>query len=929
MAKTRPQIPLSRLSGGINRYLADNAPPDQAAEALDAVVDEGGDVHRRQAFRSVTHGPVHFLPSGHLTVATWDGAAGIPTLFVGGQPDYSAFQSGAVDLYLGGLSAFDGFDWGALITNSAGTPSSHKRLSLAYWNSGLAQWSTIPFFLDTTIHYRTGENYSESLGREGQVHWHPSHLSNWGSTTLATGALPARLWIRVRMVNMATGATTGPQQQWSLKAPGIRSFTREPLTSILPLVLDGTPYVLLGADRLDQPGKRVRASFSYANRNLEKGSALSVWNINGRSPSVLNITRRFASGIWGRKTDFPTAVLAGSAAGTAAAGTAGYLTDQCQGKEPPWTSPEQYSYLAEQVFGSDLVDQIQETSGASTGGFSTTDARLLNYPSGSLIGYYLRSTADVGGAGAIATDVVRKITNFVNGGSSVTFTVGDAYGGDVLPGTPNSFDRFSVVRPPSLIRILQSGRDYEPALSATQTQIPLEDTRLYAEHPSDALGSNAIVHFEVRDQLRYAQEAGRFYTMVVDAPHHRAVLCNGKGPLLEFDGKTLRKCRADLDSPAALIVAGSQQAVGPDGYAQGQTQPPENILRTEPPRGKIISRFAGRLCVADGTDLRFSQPLLPDIWATGDTYSIADPAHLPITGLASIYDRLIIFTAKSIFEATTDGTQISIRPTVIGTGWASHQAVAEVPLAQGPSLVGPIGSGIIGYANGNIFDVVQFWESILPGGINVARLDRAVTCHWRERNAVLFAVAQGSSDYNNRIVYWDYARNRFWLLSAPFGISSMAAITTSDGHEHILFGTDDGFLQTLVLADTDDSNTVTFSARTRPEQPFEAAEVNLRRLNFGISPGGQGGTVTYRVFLEESDTPWCSGSFPIDTGRATYGSGVYGTSVYAGETIKTHSVNLPNGTKAKKIQVEVQFTSPLLRLRQLWLEAAPLSTGRK
>jgi hypothetical protein len=157
----------------------------------------------------------------------------------------------------------------------------------------------------------------------------------------------------------------------------------------------------------------------------------------------------------------------------------------------------------------------------------------------------------------------------------------------------------------------------------------------------------------------------------------------------------------------------------------------------------------------------------------------------------------------------------------------------------------------------------------------------------------------------------------------------MASVTTSDGQEHILFGTDDGFVQTLLHADTDDGETITCTVRSRPEQPFEAREANFRRLNFTLSPLGAAETVTYRAYLEESDEAWCGGSFPVNTGRAVYSTAIYGTSHYAGETFKTHSVNLPSGTKGKKIQVEIEFTSPTLRLRQLWIEAGQLSTGRK
>lgn len=916
MAKTRPQIPLGRLNKGINRFLAEEGSPDQVAEATNAVVDEGGDLHRRPAFRSVAPGPVHFLPPGQATVVAYDGVTA--TTYVGGRPDYTYPAAG--DLYIGCTAAFDGFDWGAIVTNTAGTPSSHKRLRLRYYNGDTGTWDDIPYHLDTTVCYRPGELYSESLGREGQVHWHPRQLEGWGVSLIGSYF---RFWIRITIQNVVDNQKIDPQQQWSLSAPGVRVFTREPLSTIIPAAVNSTPFVLLGADRFDNPGKSNGSSFNfYSNRNWEGGSALSAWRLDGRTPEKLDLTRRFAAGIWGQVTTFPDAVRnAVYPGGTSSAGTANTITDQCQGKEPPWQSPEQYSYSAEQPWGAELFADIDPTSGLGVTGFVSTNSNLTPLRSNYLDDYYLVCTTSGGGT---PLNEVRKISYFSNGGSSVTFLVEDAF--TVAPTTST---RFSIVAPPALVYITQAGRSYEPSGLAGQTTIPLEVNRTYCQHPGDALSAQ-VVHFEIRDQLRYVQPAGRFYTSVTDLNSGRVFLCNGSGGMLEFDGKWLRQLEAEYDSLAADTIAGSSLPVGPDGFAQDPGALPQNILRTAPPKARFITAFAGRVVVAEDHRVSWSMPLGANkIWRWGDATDFQDDTQLKLSGIATLYDRLIVFSPKAIFEGLAEGDSLTFRSTVTSVGFPSNQAVVKVPLKNGHALVSPTVGGIAGYSNGAMFDILDHWERILQGGINSARLDRSVAVHWEDKNSVLIALPSAKSTSNDTIVYWDYAREQFWVWEAPFGICSMASVTTSDGQEHILFGTDDGFVQTLVHADTDDGETITCTVRSRPEQPFEAREANFRRLNFTLSPLGAAETVTYRAYLEESDEPWCGGAFPVNTGRAVYGTSVYGTDRYAGETFKTHSVNLPSGTKAKKIQVEVEFTSPTLRLRQLWVEAGQLSTGRK
>lgn len=906
MPRDHMPVGFGNLAGGINQFLGDqNASPDQCADALDVIVTDG-DVRRREALRSVSAGPVHLLPTAQTVIG-----AGAFILVSGRRFAYSS--SGP--WYIGCLNQFDGFDWGDITANSAGTPTSHKRLLVEYWNG--SAWTAIPFVLDTTIHYRTGETYSESLGRNGQVHWHRDQLTGWANTH-TQGGLTGYYWVRITVVAMGTTTPTVSQQQWAQSAPGVRCFLREALSSVLPLNIANRAVVMLGTDRTPR-------------RGLEAGANLGVWDLSGKPVRALNLTKRFAAGLFGTLT-FPDALGPGDVPSiTASQGTANSITDQCD-LTTPANQPERFSYLREQPFGSAIVNGISPFIGTpTTVSFQSTTAILTTFFTNDFEGYLIRVTT--GGGGGPAANETRQISSFTVSGGVATIQVGDQVSGaGGFSAAPVAGTVFEILRPPNFVYAYPADREYPIATECTDGRtLLLETSNTEYPNPNTIMSSGQALHFEIRQPLRFAVPSGDQWTAMTDRLSGSAILANGSA-LLEYNGRWLRELTADSDSALALEVSGTLPAVGPDGFSQDQGYNPTAKLRTAPPPGKWVLDYSGRIVVGGGepNTVFWSMPHGANrIWPWSNAATVRDQLGQSLSGLHVLYDRLYAFTPSSIHEGTlTDDGGITFRPVSIGLGFSSHAGVQAVPLGQSDILLGPSSDGIYAFAGGEPTPILDQWERVVPGGVNLVRLNKSVSCTLRQQGLYLLAVTPKGSDSNTRIIVWDYQNKAFWLWSAPFGVASMASFVDATGAEFLLLGTEDGFLCTLMGADTDDGETVTGRIRTRSAQPLPGKLANIRRICTTGRALGSGQTVSYSLFLEESRQPRLTGAFPEEIGNATYGTAVYGTGEYAQQAMKTHAVHIPNGTRGQQIQVELSCSTWGWRFRRLWVEMIPLSSGR-
>src|SRR5688572_3036944 len=231
------------MNGGIHRE-------DRMAEArenavLDGmdVIEDDGDLRRRDAFHAIGAGAPFLLPAGATLLIDDDNT-----------PRYTRLWNGTTNIRLdvGALEPFDGISVSRIISWDT-TPTEHKKLRVSWWNG--AAWVPFEDIVDTTVREiadAQADIWHQTMSRDGEIHWHRSQASSWavGHPSGVEGA--ARYWVRLEILTFANGVapTTGTAVFAStLDAPGLRAFLRGPAHSVIPMQIGTTPKILIGSDR--------------------------------------------------------------------------------------------------------------------------------------------------------------------------------------------------------------------------------------------------------------------------------------------------------------------------------------------------------------------------------------------------------------------------------------------------------------------------------------------------------------------------------------------------------------------------------------------------------------------------------------------------------------------------------------------------------
>src|SRR3990167_235555 len=170
-----PSVPLSAMNDGINAF-QNEARANQAIDALNATNDDG-DLRRRPAFRSITHGAVHRLPAAACVVkrynAGWTTYANRQFSFAGNLMGGSSSRR----LLIGCAEKFSGIDWRKF--SESGSPQAGQRFLKPQFVTGTdmtltASFTAVPFFIDTTLRNRGDGDNQLTLHRDGKIAWHSS-----------------------------------------------------------------------------------------------------------------------------------------------------------------------------------------------------------------------------------------------------------------------------------------------------------------------------------------------------------------------------------------------------------------------------------------------------------------------------------------------------------------------------------------------------------------------------------------------------------------------------------------------------------------------------------------------------------------------------------------------------------------------------------
>ena len=432
---------------------------------------------------------------------------------------------------------------------------------------------------------------------------------------------------------------------------------------------------------------------------------------------------------------------------------------------------------------------------------------------------------------------------------------------------------------------------------------------VFAPYGAGYFPSKWMGHLLIGRELRWVADAAEAWSGVVDSITGRLICTNGSG-LLEFDGRALRRLRADFRSQGVLDYIGAlpdTKALDANTYRVN----PLAQLRRSPPAGRFVVQHQTRIIVAgdpnDPLAVRWSAPgALNNAWPWIYEDIIRDEEGDGVSGMAVVEDRLVIFTPTSLHEAVgpDENGRYSFAPLVRGLGFVAHAAVCVVAGTSSVSqLVGVSASGIYSWAGGEPTMLLDQWERLVPGGVNGDRIRRACAVSAPKRAWALFAVPSAGSNVNDTILVWDHLRNRWWRWTCPYGVASMAIDNDTDGRERILFGTADGYVMTLAEAADDDGEAIESWVRTLPYQPAGGMESGLSAVMLTARTLAAGQQVTLKVLGGDDDSEPISSEHgvSVDKGAPVWGSATWGSATWATAAYKTVRDNLPHYARAHRV----------------------------
>jgi len=933
-------VPVSSMEGGVNRFETE-ASRDQAADALN-VINDGGYLRRRDSFTSVVSGVPHHMPKGAVFVMTSDAAGigeGNEETVTDLRDGYGTISGGSIKrLYIGTPERFDGISWG-IIDTVTDTLSASISLNLYYHATATAtNWSSVPSFKDKT-RARVG-NYLSSLCQNGDISWHSGDLTNWtpiaptglkaatGFTSAYLGDITTLYWIRIDFVTTAGTATSIPTGDVGLVTvkPGVRAFQLQPVNGLFPVRLADRQVIVVCNDR-------GRTGGSSNLRAHEPGSQIGIiHNANG-STNILRLVQDEGLGTYGR-IEWSAWTTSGSTAGSGTSsylGTAGELEKADQSYAWLYDSTSTEPRFG-QFRGAPLVEGLvpQTTSSTKIVKFLSS---VIAPQANEFDHCRLRFTDVTGSSGSgnvLGHD--REIWRTYTSGLYTYVQVHDEF-----LATPHANDRFAIISPNARALVAPMGgvaEDLEVSTHDTGSAHKLiVASDKYAQAPSGSI-TNKIVNFELSNECRWGIDSGRRYSGTYSRATKKLILTNGKGPLLEIDGHRLRTLTADTTSTTAKAIAGELREKEDEEETEFSLHA-KTFLRDKPPRGDIVVDYRGRIVVAriETNEISYNWPGKPDVWPVGYQFQIRDAENNPITGMATLYDKLVIYTSTAIFDCGPPNAAgyFTVRPASQGIGFTSHWAVQRISTRGSSGLIGPGTDGVYFYNGAEPVVVLDDWERLIQGGVNRGRLDDAVAAVSFTKNLYFLAVAAHGSETNNRVLVFDFARKNWWVWSSPHGISFMATDYDESGKEQILFGTNDGHVQILNDSLSDDGHTIAGHATTVPVSPSGDRESSFIAAlgsygDLGSSDSGVN-SVTLKTFADRKEEADTSASVKLDGGRVSADVDSWDAATlkkWGDDRFLRKRTNLPPGTKGNMVSVQVSGTDRW-KLRDLTLMARRLA----
>ena len=906
------------MAGGVNRFEKESA-PTQAAEVLD-VVNDGGNIRRRDGMSTFAAGAPHHLPAGATTVISAVGE----TSYVNLADRVSTDISGKNTFYVGCDEKFDGIDWpgSASLTVSIAAKKTHY-IEAAYWDGD--SWETLPFVLDTTkctppqtssdgVFSQTNiadRACSFTLSQHGHISWHTvEHLTGW-----ATTAVNSITKYYVRLTVKTVGATTTMLSGSKIDAPGVRVFKLAPVNGLFPVKLKDRAVLVIGTDRARRGG--------VTRRGVELGAQLGYHtNDQTKAETAILVLDEGAATI-GTKTNTDW----GGGDWPAALGTASVLEKRKKTFLDENLNELTYAWLASavepqqgQFLGSIVLQALVPTATPSTTTVKLNDSVSLAITD-DFENCRLRVTT-AGGSGPAAGEEREIVSYDGTNGYTVypAFSAAPAAGDVFAIYTPHAHVRFDA----PVVYTFGSGatatRNWEIASHDEHKITPVDGSSLgYAEDPD--VTTFQMPNFEIGRELRWSTVGGKRWCGAYDSMTGRLILANGESPLLAYDGRRLRELVADDSSDAAKELAGQlpQEWWGSE-YGEGtqlnNLMTANAIFRPAPPLGAYVVDYMGRLVVADPNTniVAWSMPVLyNDIWPMHFEYQVRDDENNAITGMATLRDQLFVFTSSAIFASGPADARgnFGFHRASHGVGFVSHHAVERISISGSSTLIGAAADGVYMFNGNEPVPILEDWRRVLPDGVNRSAMDDACATVSLTDNKYYLAVPASGSDRNNRILVFDWMRKQWWVFSAPYGVASLATDYDENGNERVLIGTYDGHVAQFTKSGTDDGTAVTGVARSIAIAPLGAAgrESSFVALTLDMKNMGTN-TVTVNTYTDRQQNSRESSSalsktLKVDASLDVWGTGEWETAKWGDSRTKTVRLNMPTSARGHTIQYEI------------------------
>lgn len=914
------------MLGGIHRF-DEEAQPGQVVDSLNAVEWDGA-VRRRPGFRSFAHGPMLHLPEGNTTVIAEDALAG-QTVYRDRTGALGAPATGqpVARLIVLATEAFDGLDFRIIRPDGPDYYSVNSRLVVEYWDG--FDWALAPWFLDQT-RGQTSNDSINPLARDGTIVWHRSQFTGWTARTL--GGLTGYA-VSLRKVTTA-GAAMDLEDIISVEAPGIRAFLLEPVNGLIPSIVgNGRRSIVVCGDRRAPRGLELGAQAGVIHPNTMTETIHLVADEGGAVIDVLTWPR------WRSKLAADAVYTASAATASPTTGTAGAMT---KGDSSYDWNPRQFA-------------QSRIRIGITPVGVPTVtyfDASIGESADGDFEHCWLLCTT-LGGV-ALGEYVQVRTSTYDSGTERTRFYVYPDFSA-----APTGFARFSLLSPPVMLRADQYWPREWPVRSNTAQTLVLETEaqRPYGTYFGDVLGNIASrpsaaceFTFQVGSELRWQLRAGRRWSFTMDPITRTAILTNGEGPLFQWNGERLRKLTADNSSINALTLAGLIHDEDVQRGTPGIISPAVK-LRATPPRGPYVHLFQGRIFVGPvqgedrDRDFMYSEAGgYNDVWLVANRGKVSDRHNLPLRGFFTLNGRLHPFTAASIHEAqivpVTDREAILVRPRVEGVGFLSHHAVGIIPMGGAEMAIAPTADGLGAFNGSSVELLVPDWAAIAEGGVNVTALQDSVATVLRSRDAYVLAFAPRGTQQRTRLLWLNTKTGAKWLWTSPFGVSSLATMTTETGEERLLIGTDDGLVSTLCEQELDDGEVVTGFVKTAPLRPYVDHEALYSALVVTGTEGGAAQALEVTPYMNRSGQAETTAISHVVTPRVynagdpqpTWGATPapeFGSTNLSQNRIVTSRMEFPNALRGHTLQLRISGTW-LWRLHSLELLTSRLGIqGRR